>query len=103
MGFESPQVGRNPLALTSLVTDASFRARFLIIASTHPFVKHALLSFSANHLAWMQSSSDIGSLQIQHGGIALRGLHEAIGDFSQTNADAILAASLLMLWQATDW
>ena len=64
---------------------------------------HALLSFSANHLAWTQSSSETRNLQIHHGSIALRGLHEAIGSFSPANADAILAASLLMLWQATDW
>jgi hypothetical protein len=64
---------------------------------------HALLSFSANHLAWTQSSPETRNLQIHHGSIALRGLHEAIGSFSTANADAILAASLLMLWQATDW
>lgn len=64
---------------------------------------HALLSFSANHLAWTQSSPETRNLQIHHGSIALRGLHEAIGGFSPANADAILAASLLMLWQATDW
>jgi hypothetical protein len=64
---------------------------------------HALLSFSANHLAWTQSSPETRNLQIHHGSIALRGLHEAIGSFSPANADAILAASLLMLWQATDW
>lgn len=64
---------------------------------------NALLSFSANHLAWTQSSPETRNLQIHHGSIALRGLHEAIGSFSPANADAILAASLLMLWQATDW
>ena len=64
---------------------------------------HALLSFSANHLAWLQSSKEIRSVCLHHGSIALRGLHEAIGNFSQANADAVLAASLLLLWQATDW
>ena len=77
--------------------------RFLSIASSYPYVMHALLSFSANHLAWTQQSPETRNLQIHHGSIALRGLHEAIGSFSSTNADAILAASLLMLWQATDW
>jgi hypothetical protein len=77
--------------------------KFLSIASSYPYVMHALLSFSANNLAWSQSSDDIRNLHIQHGTIALRGLHEAIGSFSHTNADAVLAASLLLLWQATDW
>lgn len=77
--------------------------KFLSIASSYPYVMNALLSFSANHLAWTQSSPETRNLQIHHGSIALRGLHEAIGSFSPANADAILAASLLMLWQATDW
>lgn len=64
---------------------------------------HALLSFSANHLAWERSSHETRNLYLHHGSIALRGLHEAIGSFSQANADAVLAASLLLLWQATDW
>lgn len=64
---------------------------------------HAVLSFSANHLAWQHGSSETRNLHIHHGSIALRGLHEAIGTFSHSNADAVLAASLLMLWQSTDW
>jgi len=77
--------------------------KFLGIAASYPYVMHALLSFSANHLAWSRSSTETRNLQIQHGTIALRGLHDAIGNFSQENADAVLAASLLLLWQATDW
>jgi hypothetical protein len=78
-------------------------ARFLSIASSYPFVMHALLSFSATHLNWSNRSPETRNLQIQHGSIALGGLHEAIASFSHANADAVLAASLLMLWQATDW
>lgn len=77
--------------------------KFLSIAATYPFVMHALLSFSANHLAWSRSSNETRNLHIQHGTIALRGLHEAIGNFSHQVADAVLACSLLLLWQATDW
>lgn len=77
--------------------------KFLSLAATYPFVMHALLSFSANNLAWSRSSTETRNLHIQHGTIALRGLHEAIGNFSHANADAVLATSLLLLWQATDW
>jgi len=77
--------------------------RFLSIASSHPYVMHALLSFSANHLAWAHSATETRNLYLHHGSIALRGLHEAIGNFSRANADSVLAASLLLLWQATDW
>ncbi|TKA75589.1 hypothetical protein B0A55_06355 [Friedmanniomyces simplex] len=78
-------------------------SKFLSIASSHPYVMHALLSFSANHLAWVHSAADTRNLYLHHGSIALRGLHEAIGNFSPANADSVLAASLLLLWQATDW
>ncbi|KAK0930417.1 hypothetical protein LTR29_016750 [Friedmanniomyces endolithicus] len=77
--------------------------KFLSIASSHPYVMHALLSFSANHLAWAHSATETRNLYLHHGSIALRGLHEAIGNFSRANADSVLAASLLLLWQATDW
>ena len=42
-------------------------------------------------------------MHLHHGSIALRGLHEAIGSLSHANADAVLAASMILLWQATDW
>lgn len=109
MDTENAKVGllnssRGCLVFTRQIHFANkLRVRFLSIASSYPYVMHALLSFSANHLAWTQSSSETRNLQIHHGSIALRGLHEAIGSFSPANADAILAASLLMLWQATDW
>ncbi|PPJ57282.1 hypothetical protein CBER1_11534 [Cercospora berteroae] len=77
--------------------------KFLSLAASYPYVMHALLSFSANHLAWSRSSNETRNLHIQHGTVALRGLHEAIGNFSHQNADAVLACSLLLLWQATDW
>ncbi|KAK6438692.1 hypothetical protein LTR95_005097 [Oleoguttula sp. CCFEE 5521] len=83
--------------------DTEHCPRFLSIASSYPYVMHALFSFSANHLAWVNTSPETRNIHIYHGSIALRGLHEAIGDFSQANSDAILAASLLILWQATDW
>ncbi|KAK5111457.1 hypothetical protein LTR62_004909 [Meristemomyces frigidus] len=77
--------------------------KFLSIAALHPYVMSSLLSFSASHLAWVHNSSGARQLHLHYGSIALQGLHEAIGNFSPANADAILAASLLLLWQATDW
>ncbi|KAK6398462.1 hypothetical protein LTR65_000013 [Meristemomyces frigidus] len=56
--------------------------KFLSIASSYPYVMQALFSFSANHLAWVHSSTETRNL---------------------ANADAVLAASLLLQWQATDW
>lgn len=63
----------------------------------------ALLALSASHLAWRTKNSDTNNLAYHHRGVALKGLHEAIGVFSPENAEAILAASILLSWQATEW
>ncbi|KAK8245227.1 hypothetical protein HDK77DRAFT_376253 [Phyllosticta capitalensis] len=77
--------------------------QFLSLASSYPFVMHSILAFSASHLAWISQSSETRNVAIAHGGIALKGLHEAIGNFSRANSDAVLASSLLLSWQAMDW
>lgn len=64
---------------------------------------HALLGLSASHLSWLTSSSATVQLAYQHRGLALQGLQQAIGNFSRHNADAVLAASILLSWQVTDW
>jgi len=77
--------------------------KFLSMASSHPFVMHSILSFSASHLAWISQSTETKNLAYQHGGMALKGLHEALSNFSRANSDAVLASSLLLSWQAQDW
>lgn len=64
---------------------------------------HALLAFSAEHIAFLTNCPHVGSMAYEHRGIALKGLQEAIGSFSRENSDAVLAASLVLSWQATDW
>lgn len=63
----------------------------------------AVLAFAASHLAWISQSADTRSLASSHGAITMKGLHEAMGTFSRRNADALLAGSLLLSWQSTDW
>ena len=63
----------------------------------------AILAFSATNLASEANSSEARSLAYHHQGVALNGLHNAIGNFSQENSDPILAASILLSWQASDW
>ena len=77
--------------------------RFLSIAATHPFVMHSILAFSASHLAWISQSTETRNLAFHHASLALKGLHDGITNFTKHNADAVLAASLLLAWQATDW
>jgi len=64
---------------------------------------HAALAFSANHLAWVSQSSETRNLAFNYSAAAMKGLHEAIGSFSKANSDAVLAASLLLSWQSTEW
>ncbi|PMD24020.1 hypothetical protein NA56DRAFT_567153 [Hyaloscypha hepaticicola] len=76
---------------------------FLKIGIDYGFVMHALLALSATHLAWLTDCPLTANMAYEHRGIALKGLQEAIGAFSRENSDAVLAASLLLSWQATDW
>ena len=76
---------------------------FLKIGSDYAFVMHALLALSATHLAWLTECPLTFNRAYEHRGIALKGLHEAIGAFDRGNSDAVLAASLLLSWQATEW
>lgn len=64
---------------------------------------HALLALSATHIAWLSKCPVVKQMAYEHRGIALKGLHEAIGTFSRQNSDAVLAASMLLSWQATEW
>jgi hypothetical protein len=64
---------------------------------------HSILAFSASHMAWISQSSETRNLAFQHAGIGLKGLHEGIANFTRANSDAVLASSLLLAWQATDW
>lgn len=64
---------------------------------------HALLAFSAMHIAYLTDCPMVGNLSFVHRGLALKGLQEAIDSFSPETSDAVLAASLVLSWQATDW
>ncbi|KAH8585963.1 hypothetical protein B0O99DRAFT_645753 [Bisporella sp. PMI_857] len=76
---------------------------FLKIGATYSFVMHSLLALSGSHLAWLTGCPLTANIAFEHRGIALKGLYGAIGSFLRENSDAVLAASLLLLWQATEW
>lgn len=85
------------------MTKADKLISFLKIGSDYAFVMHALLAFSATHLAWLTDCPLTAQMAYEHRGVALKGLHEAISSFGRNNSDAVLAASLLLSWQATEW
>lgn len=73
------------------------------IGATHRFVMDALMAFSAEHISSITGCPMVGKMAFEHRGHALVGLGKAIHAFSQENSDAVLAASLVLSWQATDW
>lgn len=77
--------------------------RLITVALSHDFVMNAVLAFSASHLAWQTKNADTENLAYHHRGVALKGLHEGIGHFSRDVSEAILAASMLLSWQAPEW
>ncbi|KAF7675552.1 c6 transcription factor protein [Alternaria burnsii] len=97
----SNEMFRNRTSKSTLWTD--MMPKFLSIAATHPFVMHSILAFSASHLAWISQSTETRNLAFHHASLALKGLHDGITNFTKHNSDAVLAASLLLAWQATDW
>ncbi|KAM3519820.1 hypothetical protein NHJ13051_007244 [Beauveria bassiana] len=69
---------------------------------------HQLAGMEANNLTlWTRFFAlvtlHLTTIAIEHRSIALSGLHTAIGTFSRETSDAILAASLVLSWQANDW
>lgn len=87
--------------LHSFMTNTSLRS-FLAIALSNDFVMSSILALSAFHLALVTKDQETKQLAYHHKVTALRGLQTAIGSFSKDNCEAILAASVLLSWQATE-
>ncbi|OJJ63801.1 hypothetical protein ASPSYDRAFT_83844 [Aspergillus sydowii CBS 593.65] len=76
---------------------------FLSIAISNDFVMSSILTLSAGHLAWITRNQETKQLAFHHRGTAIQGLQNAIGAFSRDNSDGILAASILLSWQDSEW
>lgn len=73
--------------------------RLLTVASSHPFVMNALVSFYLTQIGHSCDSIDSKVQYLRHRSIALEGLRNAVPSVSSQGPDPTLAASLLMLWQ----
>ncbi|KAF7539793.1 hypothetical protein G7054_g1900 [Neopestalotiopsis clavispora] len=73
------------------------------IGATHRYVMEALLAFAAMHIAFLTDCPMVGNMAYAHRGIAIKGLQEGLAAFVRENSDAVLAASIVLSWQATDW
>lgn len=82
---------------------ADFRDSIMKIGATHRYVMEALLAFAAMHIAFLTDCPMVGNMAYAHRGIAIKGLQEGLAAFVRENSDAVLAASIVLSWQATDW
>ncbi|KAK4163529.1 hypothetical protein QBC43DRAFT_56623 [Cladorrhinum sp. PSN259] len=98
ISYEMRNIGANEFTLWTRQIPT-----IISIGATHPYVLHALLAFSAMHIAYLTDCPLVGNMAYEHRGNALKGLQGAIEYFSRETSDAILAASLVLSWQATDW
>jgi hypothetical protein len=85
--------------MTKYFTDSS---RFLTIAYNYEFVKHGLMAWAASHIGFTTKSQEAHNVAAHFRYLAIAGLNRAIVRFNEKNSDAVLAASLLLSWQAPD-
>lgn len=99
------QIPRYDLTYTLIphVQCANYASSIIGLGSSHRFVMDALLAYSAEHISSITGCPLVGKMAFEHRGRALVGLGKALAAFSEGNSDAILAASLVLSWQATDW
>lgn len=72
------------------------------LAASYDYVREATIGLGATHLALVTKSAEMNRLGYLHRGKAFRYLQRAIESFSRDNVDAILAASIVLSWQAPD-
>ena len=72
------------------------------IAASFDFLLHAVLAWSATHLAQLTGESEVQQEAYRHRGLALGGLQQAIKTFSKDNSDAVLCTSIVLAWQSCD-
>ena len=66
------------------------------------FVMDAALAWSAAHWEIPNAGQQLGEQMTLRQLWVIQGLQNAITNFSSANADAILAASVLLAWQSTN-
>ncbi|KIX02968.1 uncharacterized protein Z518_06518 [Rhinocladiella mackenziei CBS 650.93] len=69
------------------------------IAARYDFVAYSMMVISANRLASLTKSSNILEDVLHYQSLAVKGLQRALSSFSKDNSDAVLSASILLLFQ----
>lgn len=89
-------------ASSKMIPNADNCSSFLAIALSNDFVMNAILALSSSHLAFLTGDQENRQMAYHHKVAAFQGLQAAITSFSKENCEAILAASVLLSWQATE-
>jgi hypothetical protein len=64
---------------------------------------NAIYAFSATLLAWETRSSETRALATTYAGNAMRGLDEALVNYTDANSDALMAVCVILPWLQNDW
>jgi hypothetical protein len=79
------------------------RSRFVELSLSSEIVRHSLLALSAAHVGWITRSSELDNVAAWHQTAAYAKLQGAVEGFSRGTADAVLASTILLSWQAPEW
>ena len=77
--------------------------RFLRLGCSFDFLAHSIMAMAASHVAWLTKSIEVDSVAANYQSLASKGIREALTHFSRENADAILASSILLSVQVSEW
>lgn len=69
----------------------------------HRFVLDSLLGVSAAHLNLVGKNSQTDQLSLYYRSQAMSGLQAAVSNFTEGNADAVVACSMILTWFQCDW
>lgn len=96
-------MSRRNTTATDIEPHSQCSCSFLDAAKSQSFLVHAILAYTASTLAWENQTVGSKRLAYHHGGLALERLPVAVSRLNRENADAVLAASVLLARQANDW
>ncbi|RDL36205.1 Uncharacterized protein BP5553_06817 [Venustampulla echinocandica] len=85
---------------------SSWMRRIPFLMAEHRFLLDCVLGLSAGHHAVSKpqpDSSAFDRLALYYRGRGLRGLQAALNNFSESNADGALAASIILTWYLCGW
>jgi hypothetical protein len=69
----------------------------------HRFILDCVLGLSAAHYSLVSENPDTAQLALYYRSQAFKGVRLGVSRFSERNADALIAASILLTWFQCDW